>query len=56
MCFVCQKPDRKIIQHCEPIFGVLAKEEGDKYVSRGGKKAAHGIAALVSLNHSAEIY
>lgn len=37
MCFVCQRPDRKIIQHSEAIFGVLAGEEGDKYVSRGEK-------------------
>lgn len=37
MCFVCQRPDRKIIQHSEAIVGVLAGEEGDKYVSRGEK-------------------
>lgn len=37
MCFVCQRPDRKIIQHSEAIVGVLAEEEGDKYVSRGEK-------------------
>lgn len=35
MCFVCQRPDRKIIQRSEAIIGVLAGEEGDKYVSRG---------------------
>lgn len=56
MCFVCQRLDRKIIQPSEAIFGVLAGDEEDKYVSRGEKMAAHGMAAWLSLSHSAKKY